>query len=818
MQNMRSSHHLFCVVLALTTLLMDSTAPAQLEEIGGFRFLEITVLDPDGKPLLDANVEVSIDGMEFPLMTDEEGIVSFNVPSQLESSLTLTVREDGYAALGARWGKSDKLPTKFTIPVAKGTTIGGIVHDEDGNPIEGVEIQAVTSSRNDKPGELRPWLNGVIGTTDSEGRWRNESAPENELQIQLRLQHTDYIEDTANGRHRATWDQLLSLDHVLVLKKGIEIRGKVSDPEGQPIAGAKVSVGSSQFGGTSQVVDSNENGEYALKNVPAGNGVLTVYAEHWAPDLRMVTAEHDMEPIDLELEPGHSIRVRVTDPDGQPIPSVWIAPDSWRGHRTVSGGGGVMPRFMTDSSGIWESDSMPADEIEFAIFKQGHVSVRNQKLIAQADEHVIVMPNPLVVQGKVVDSETGKAIEKFNIVQGIRWNESNQNLHWERYNVQSGQGGEYRTTFSEPRFGHLVRIEAEGYRPGVSRMIKTDEGEVTIDFELEAGSGPSGLVKTPTGEPAAGTAVLMAVSNQHLQISNGKQIQNSGAGNVLADAEGRFTLPFPESEFLVIFLHESGWSEIEGQAFEDSNEITLTPWSRVEGKLVQGKEPLPDGQIQLSIPMQHRPNQPNVYWSHVAQTNGDGSFSFDRVRAGAFTVGKTINYGDAQRFQMGATTHTQQVTLEPGKTAQIQIGGTGRTLKGHLTVPDEYEGQVAWNMGLVLFHEQLSGPRWNNPLVALGKALAQFGQEPDPAAKPPVQKFFRSYAAAIAEDGTFEIRDVLPGQYQMVVQLQEPYSGDNYQWKQIGLLHQSVTVPESKSETTDEPIDLGEQELTMVQQ
>ena len=813
MRNERFGRLTLHVVLALTTLLSIPTALAQ-DDDGGFKYLELSVLDPGGKPLPDANVEVSIDGMEFPLMTDEEGIVSLNVPSQLESGLTLTVREDGYAALGARWEKGDALPVKFTIPVIKGTTIGGIVHDKNGNPIEGVEIRAATSSDKSEPGELRPWLNGVIGTTDSEGRWHNKSASEKEMQIHLRLQHPDYVEDKVYGRHRATWKQLLSLEHVFVLEKGIEIRGKVMDPEGQPISGAKVAVGSNQYGGGHQTANSNLNGEYVLKNVQAGNNLLTVYAEHWSPKLQTVSAELDMEPVDFLLEPGHNIRVRVTDPEGKPIPGVWIAPESWLGHRGVSGN---MPRFTTDSSGIWESDSLPADEIEYSILKQGHMSVRSQKLIAQADEHIIVMPNPLVVQGRVIDSETGKAIEKFDVVRGIRWDRSNHNLYWERHNVEPGRDGDFLITFNEPRFGHLVRIEADGYRPSVSRLIKTDEGKVTIDFELEAGSGPSGLVKTPAGEPAEGTVVLMAVPNQHLQISNGKNNQNTNVPNVLADAEGRFTLPFPDSEFLAILLHDTGWRKIEGREFEDIEEITLKPWSRVEGKLMRGKDPWPDEQIQLSYLTQHRPNQPNVYWSDNARTDGDGTFVFDRVRAGVVTVGRMISYGEAHRFQMGANTHAEQLKLEPGKTVQVQIGGKGRTLKGRLIVPDDYEGHVAWNMGLVQFREQMPGAGANNPLFALGKALAQFGQKSTPAPEETKRKTPRGYATTIAEDGSFEVFDVLPGQYHMNVQLLGAPSGDNYRWNPIGTLHHSVTVPISEAETADEPIDLSEQELTMIQ-
>ena len=48
----------------------------------------------------------------------------------------------------------------------------GDILDEEGNPIEGVEIEATTPTENLKAGKLQPMFSGVIGTTDNKGQWK----------------------------------------------------------------------------------------------------------------------------------------------------------------------------------------------------------------------------------------------------------------------------------------------------------------------------------------------------------------------------------------------------------------------------------------------------------------------------------------------------------------------------------------------------------------------------------------------------------------------------------------------------------------------
>jgi len=137
-------------------------------------------------------------------------------------------------------------------------------------------------------------------------------------------------------------------------------------------------------------------------------------------------------------------------------------------------------------------------------------------------------------------------------------------------------------------------------------------------------------------------------------------------------------------------------------------------------------------------------------------------------------------------------------------------------LRGQFVIPDEYEGEVVWAMGVVNFNEKNQNSTLKNPLQALGKAIAQFGQKQTPKENPKPKKQPRRYATPIAEDGSFEIFDVVPGEYVLNVRILAPPTGNNYNWNPIANFNKSITVPEVTADSSDEPIDLGEHELSMV--
>jgi uncharacterized GH25 family protein len=807
--NIKTFHSL---VGMLGLLLLTSLASAQ-----GFRYLEVKVVDPDGKPVPDVAVEIDLNGMAFPMPTDDEGIVSFNVPEKGRTKVT--IKHDGYMAQGVSWNEGEKVPDTFTFPMKIGVPIGGIVHDEQGQPIEGVKIEGImiVEGTSEMPGngQVVPYLGGELATTDKEGKWKLNSAPEEKVELQLRITHPQYVSDSGYSYRGGTWEELRSLEKIVVMEKGISVAGTVTDPDGKPVAGAKLGLGADYIQ-SEMIATTDAQGKYILSNMLPGPNTLTVFSNSFAPQMRQVSVSKEMKPEDFQLKPGRPVTFLVTDPDGKPVSGVGIAADTWQGCRALMS---LAQRGSTDAEGKWTWQHAPDEQVQSDLFCRGYMSVRGKEFGPQAEPHEITMNKALKVTGKVVDAVTGVPVPKFSVIQGQKWNSTNQPIYWERYNTTEGKDGNFTMEFGEPREGgYLVRVEVVGYRPGISREIKDSEGEVTLEFKMVKGVGPGGVVKNPDGSPAEGVEVVMAtVGDQQAYIRNGLEDQQETI-STKTDAEGKFELPYPETDFLLICLGKAGWFQMEGTAESKPFELTLEPWAVVEGKFLRGDQPIGNQEIRLYFQDRYVQDRPRAYWHYNTTSDADGNFRFERVRAGDASVGREMKYAEAQSSWMNTTTHSTMVSLEAGETAKIILGGEGRTVTGQLTAPRGYTEPVAWQMGAIQMMPTTGAVHPGSPagfFEAIGRAIAgSSGPRPPQAPTPRPEGPQRNYGSVIDNNGRFEFFAVEPGTYQLNLQMYGLKANQRDYNNRI-TLNVPVTVPKGSD---DEPIDLGSFEITIPEQ
>lgn len=824
-QSYRRSYQTWCCqFLAVLIATYCNFGSALAQDDSGFIFLEVKVVDPTGQPVPEAEVDIKIGSMQFPMPTDEKGMVGLNAPSS-GSQLELKVQKEGFVAMGAAWTSNEKPPTEFEIRLQEAISIGGIVHDEEGNPIEGVEVKGIIPSNNrystpNQAGlqkQLRPMLGGVIGTTDSEGRWVNRSAPDKECGLQIMFSHPDYVSDRGYGFRGGTWAELKSMKKIVTLKKGIVLQGTITDPDGEPVEGAEVFVGQYRWGNEKLTATTDESGAYRIGKVPPGSNVLTVTSQDWAPEMLAISTKRDMAPQDIQLKPGKSLRIRVVDRDGEPIVGATISQRTWRGYETLQD---PSKRGKTDQSGVWEWANAPPDTISFGIYKNGYMSLRaSQTTLAASDEvHELTLSPAVVVTGTVVDKATGEPIKEYQYVEGVWWEPNYDRPVLQSHDVQKSNDGRYRFVMQSGCEKFMIRIDAAGYRPGISREIMPDEGEVTIDFELEAGSGPTGVVKDADGELVAGAQIVVAEENQGVYLQNG-QIQHQQQGSqIVSDEQGKFALPFLGENAQVICLHDKGYARLIGKRLEATSDITLQPWSRVEGQMRRGSEPLADEQVNLYFQNNYRRGMPQVNWSYNAKTDAKGNFIFDRLIAGEATVSRLVPYAhQGERHMMSTSSHSTSVQVAAGETALVTVGGSGIPIKGKLLAPPEFGNQANWSMAVV----QVSTRHTPNVTAqgifsSIGRAIGQLSQGGGAAATQSTPAERRSYAAAISPEGDFEIFDVEPGDYTISVQMYATPTGNNFNWQPIARLSQSIAVSDLEVEKQQDTLDLGEFTLSTV--
>lgn len=295
------------LLICIALLCVVSNAHAQ----EAFRYLEIKVVDEAAKPLPGATIDVTMDDTEFSLTVSKEGIATLNLPND-STALTMKATAAGRIPLEVRW-QQKTVPKEFTFTLSKGQTIGGIVRDERGKPVEGVTVEGlVVSSRVAEEGEVCPVIGGELGKTDAQGAWRAEIATPDPLEMRLKLTHDKYFSDVGFGKRRLGNEQIRDLNHVEVLEDKLAPQGLIKTKEGKPSIGAKLYVikpedkllienGAVTTKDQTAHVVSGENGKYDLAAQEGEYRVLCLADEGWALVPGKKFAKN--EPIDIVLTP-----------------------------------------------------------------------------------------------------------------------------------------------------------------------------------------------------------------------------------------------------------------------------------------------------------------------------------------------------------------------------------------------------------------------------------------------------------------------------------------------------------------------------------
>ena len=86
--------------------------------------------------------------------------------------------------------------------------------------------------------------------------------------------------------------------------------------------------------------------------------------------------------------------------------------------------------------------------------------------------------------------------------------------YWDRGRARLAGRGRYEIQFDDMmrQEGRRLRVEADGYMPAVSRVIRDDEDDPVVNFVLHKGAGVSGVVHLPDGTPLAGADVVLVVT------------------------------------------------------------------------------------------------------------------------------------------------------------------------------------------------------------------------------------------------------------------------------------------------------------------
>ncbi len=783
--------------------------------------LSVLVLDPQGKPLADADVHSSIWTNEEDYKanrdykTDAAGIARVELPRSYYI-VRVWAGKKPLVTNSVAWEENDlaagkRLPQQCTIRLEQGVAIGGRIVDEQGKPIAGVSVE----------------LQGVDkATTDAEGRWRiGGISNDPKANVSLTVFHPNYLSYVYRGEFQAnavltgqinvppdatpssnlvgpalnvfsvdskgqieedthiTAGMLRNEKATIKLKRGIIARGRVTDDAGKPIKGALVVRGDNPFvtassGNVPAAFPADADGRFQLPAMTPGERVLTVIAPGWAPQVRRIDLRAGLPSQDFRLTPGKPIRLRIVDAEGKAIPKAYVSVAGWRGYRslynsTYPGLPDSKIAAQADKNGVWEWTWAPSDPVSLQIYARSGKGFAPCYLgIAGGGppQTVTLKPDHRITL-HVTDAVTGKPISLFTVIPVDVFRKDWLNA--ERINAKVGRDGQLDFLVFRTDISVRLRVEATGYRTQTGPEFRVGgTSPRTQDFRLQPSPPVAGVVLDAAGQPVAKAEVLLATPSEEARCDDaprmlsGRALSNNHA--TITDDAGRFSFPDPDEAFTVVVWADAGFALAEFPAGRhDTGALRLQPWASVRGLFRDGGRPVRGATIILQPVCLVSLDRPRINAAVGTRTDAEGHFEFKQVPPVAVSV-----FAD-----LGPSV---PLDLRPGQQAELDLGGAGTVVKGKVTLSGKVPPGI--DMG-----DSFNYLIRREPGIAPPPAIAGMGFDirngwqsvwTRTSEGRAYLSTLRHWFVKLAPDGTFRIGGVPPGEYDLAIEVYAKSSGD----------------------------------------
>jgi len=204
----------------------------------------------DNSPLPDVSIVVSTFWPQKTqnFATDPDGRCRIPVPTRATDFFQISVRKEGMVPIRVDWsGREDvaTLPESYTLPLTSGTSIGGTVRNQRGEPIPDAHVYVWLEYARSENHRDRVYLgDGYYVTTDALGKWRCAMMPadlSDKDYLGFHLFHPDYLSNTAaHDRQHSSVDELRTMSSEMVMEDGVSLTGRVVDLRGRPLREAQL--------------------------------------------------------------------------------------------------------------------------------------------------------------------------------------------------------------------------------------------------------------------------------------------------------------------------------------------------------------------------------------------------------------------------------------------------------------------------------------------------------------------------------------------------------------------------------------------------
>ncbi|MEA2559218.1 MAG: hypothetical protein QOH06_722 [Acidobacteriota bacterium] len=552
----------------------------------------------------------------------------------------------GYLPADDQVGVTPGMRRGPTLTLEPSLSAAGVVVDEQGRPVPGVQVQAspqpATRMRNSAM-----MISGGTSHTSATGRFRASGLLAG-VGYELRLSKAGFAVARAEipplepGRPAA--------DLRMVLRKGRTGFGRVVDRSDQPVVGARVEL--RPRGGDRRMsmirmreTDSvkyeavaDATGRFEVRDLPAGTWELTARGSGFAPlTVPGLTVPEGAGSTDLGtvvMIPGVAVEGYAVDPEGRPVPGAEI--------RVGEATADPMSRFLQQEDPLPAAtsaedgffriqDRLAGETIDLDASRPGYAPGVASGVQVPPDQPVrLVLQPSSAVEGRTVDPD-GKPVAgarlfvhpsdpvnvggRFRMFVGAR---SRQSI--------SDETGFFRIEDVIPG-GIELQATATGYQRSELDNLEVRPGQELkgVEVVLAPGAVIEGRVFSPSGQPLAGAEVGVADPTMDFFF-----------GSATTDGDGRYRLEgIAPGTRAVQAEHKSyrrAMKELEVRLGENSVDLRLEGGVEVRGRVVdEGGTPVPSARVSLRAGPRSW-NQPD------AASGADGSFVLDGVADGTYRV------------------------------------------------------------------------------------------------------------------------------------------------------------------------------------
>lgn len=732
------------------------------------RAIEFIVTDENGKPAQGVKLHVGvwqnkyINDPQFPskdYVTDKNGIAKADLP-EYYYIVRVWANFDGYVPMFIHWEEAEiksgiRPPEKYNLQLTKGTTIGGTIVDESGQPIQGATVSI--SAEGKASTSNAAGFSDRVGTykTEKDGRWKSERALPGNLKISISVTHPNYPDkrfDIATEKARAQ-----SATSKLVA--GVRLKGTILNSDGFAVKSGTVAVGNWKY----QTVPIAIDGTFETGPLPVNQPQnVTIIATGSSPWTKEITLDRDMKPLDIRLDPPNELKVKIVDEAGNPIPNAYLQFGEWRDLRWLNS---IIASKQVNADGTATWKSAPNDVVRYNISARGYMFKTDHPIVADGEEHKIVLQRQLVAGGMVRDAETGEPVLNARVIPLVvlRPKRSpDRAIERRDHSVTARDDGAFELELHRVDCGFRLLIEAEGYQTSKTDLFTCEAIPESFDIRLRKSSSTVMTIIDTQGNPIDGASAFLTSESNNAKFDYSSTPHM--AKQLRSDAEGCVKFQSLPDKFMLVAFNDEGYGQvvIDPQNRDSNQSVTLQPWSGLEGTLPDFDKTRDT--IFLVHPIAANRKLIDADLQFKVSKASKGKFSFDRIPPGPALVELLIRNPNRPSYN-AFDRYSMPINFESGKKAQFDISKRVRA-KGKFEFDDSIKNRVDLSKSDVSI-------RSLEPLIPIPEQFLPFDpsqfrelqRSADIERRYTITRCFSRSTAAIEKDGSFDLDVLSPGKY-----------------------------------------------------